>query len=150
MTYKHILVPIDDSPTSYAAIEHAKTLAQAFDSQVTIISVLSIDPMVGVDFYKVLPSITEYVLAAEKNAQEHLNEVQITFDNCGITTNTKIIRELSPAAGILTAADESSADLIIMGSHGRKGFKKFVLGSVAQEVLSLSTLPVMVIKNNPE
>lgn len=150
MTYKHILVPVDDSPISYAAIEHAETLAQAFGSQVTILSVLSVDPMVGVDFYKVLPSITEYVLAAEKNAQDHLNEIQVTLTNHGISTHTKIVREISTATGILNAADEISADMIVMGSHGRKGFKKFVLGSVAQEVLSLSTLPVMIVKNNTE
>ena len=79
MSYQNILVPVDDSPISYAAIEHAEKLAQAFGSHVTILSVLAIDPMIGVDFYKIAPSITEYILAAEKNAKGRLDDLHQTL-----------------------------------------------------------------------
>ncbi|SPL71459.1 universal stress protein [Acinetobacter stercoris] len=146
MSYQHILVPVDDSPISYAAVEHAEEIAKAFSAQVTIMSVVAIDPFVGVDFYKVAPSITEYVFEAEKNAENRLNEIKQTLENHGLQVNTKIIREVPTAIGISTVADEINADLIVMGSHGRSGFKKFVLGSVAQEVLSESRLPVLIVK----
>ena len=146
MSYQNILVPIDDSPISYAAVEHAEKIAQAFGSHITILSVLAVDPMIGVDFYKTIPSITEYILAAEKNAQGRLDDLQDTLLGHGIQVTTRIARDVSTATAILNVADEINTDLIVMGSHGRTGLKKLVLGSVAQEVLSRCPLPVMIVK----
>ncbi|ENV33103.1 universal stress protein [Acinetobacter gerneri] len=146
MPYQHILVPIDDSPIAYAAMEHAQDIAQAFDAQITLVSVVAIDPFVGVDFYKVAPSITDHIFEAEKNAEGRLQNLKQTLEQRGFVVNTRIIREVPPAIGIVTIADEVNADLIIMGSHGRSGIKKFILGSVAQEVLTQSRLPVLIVK----
>ena len=146
MSYQNILVAVDDSPISYAAVEHAEQLAKIMNSQVTVLSVLAVDPMIGVDFYKIAPSITEYVMAAEKNAQGRLDDIQQTLTQHGVQATTKIARESSTATAILKVAEEIQADLIIMGSHGHKGLKKWVLGSVAQEVLSSSHYPVLVVK----
>ena len=146
MSYQNILVAVDDSPISYAAVEHAEQLAKIMNSQVTVLSVLAVDPMIGVDFYKIAPSITEYVMAAEKNAQGRLDDIQQTLTQHGVHATTKIARESSTATAILKVAEEIQADLIIMGSHGHKGLKKWVLGSVAQEVLSNSHYPVLVVK----
>ena len=146
MSYQNILVAVDDSPISYAAVEHAERLAKILNSQITILSVLAVDPMLGVDFYKIAPSITEYVMAAEKNAQGRLDDIQQTLTQHGVQATTKIARESSTATAILKVAEEIQADLIIMGSHGHKGLKKWVLGSVAQEVLSSSHYPVLVVK----
>ncbi|MDV2438367.1 universal stress protein [Acinetobacter gerneri] len=146
MPYQHILVPIDDSPIAYAAMEHAQDIAQAFDAQITLVSVVAIDPFVGVDFYKVAPSITDHIFEAEKNAEGRLQDLKQTLEQRGFVVNTHIIREVPPAIGIVTIADEVNADLIIMGSHGRSGIKKFILGSVAQEVLTQSRLPVLIVK----
>ena len=146
MSYQHILVPVDDSPISYAAIEHAEKIAQAFGSEITVMCVLSVDPLRSVDFYKVAPAITQYVLEAEQNAQARLADIQQTFLNHGIKTNTCIVRSVPPATGILNVADEIHADMIIMGSHGRTGLKKLFLRSVAQEVLGSSHIPVLIVK----
>ena len=146
MSYQNILVPVDDSPISYAAVEHAEKIAQAFGSHITILSVLAVDPMIGVDFYKVAPSITEYILAAEKNAKGRLEDLHQTLSGHGIDVTTRIARDVSTSTAILAVADEINADLIVMGSHGRTGLKKLVLGSVAQEILSTCPLPVMIIK----
>ncbi len=146
MSYKNILVPVDDSPISYAAIEHAEKLAKTSGSKITILAVLSVDPIRSVDFYKVAPAITQYVLEAEENAKGLLLDIQQNLQNHGIDASTVILRSVPPATGILNLAEEIHADLIVMGSHGRRGFKKFILGSVAQEVLSLCTIPVLIIK----
>ena len=148
--YKHILVPIDDSPLATAAVEHALDLAQVFKSTVTIMSVVAIDPFVGVDFYKVAPSVTDHLLEAESNAQSHLDRVKFMFEELGIEVNTKILHEEKPAVGILNIADEVNADIIVMGSHGRSGIKKILLGSVAQQVMVNSHIPVMVVKSKEE
>ena len=146
MSYKHILIPVDDSPISYAAVEHAEKLAKAFGSKVTVMSVIALDPFTGVDFYKIAPAVTQYILEAEKNAEGRLKDIQDTLTHHGLSVDTKIIREMPTATGILNVADEINADLIVMGSHGRTGIKKFILGSVAQKVLTICPIPVLIIK----
>ena len=146
MSYKHILVAVDESPMSYAAVEQALELAKDLNSRVTLMSVIAVDPFVGFDFYKVAPAITDYFLHAEKVAQDRLAEVKLSFDRDEIEVDTKVIRGISPSEGIIHVADEVGADLILMGSHGRTGFKKMMLGSVAQNVLTQSPIPVLIVK----
>lgn len=146
MAYNHILVPVDDSDISSMTTEHALNFAKAFGSRVTVMSVVAIDPFVGVDFYKVAPAVTNHIMEAETNAQAHLEKLKQLFIDQGIDASVKIIREEPTPTGILNIADEVNADLIIMGSHGRSGLKKFVLGSVAQKVASESSIPVLIIK----
>jgi nucleotide-binding universal stress UspA family protein len=145
-TYQHILVAVDESPMAYAAVEQALSLAKALNSQVTVMSVIAIDPFVGVDFYKVAPAITDYFMQAEKNAKERLEDIKNSFVRDGIEVNTKLIHGVSPSQGIIQVADEVSADLVIMGSHGRTGIQKVMLGSVAQNVLTQSPIPVLIVK----
>ncbi|WP_446892972.1 universal stress protein [Acinetobacter sp. NS4_7] len=145
-TYKHLLVPVDESPMSYAAAEQALSLAKDLNCPVTIMSVIAVDPFVGVDFYKVAPAITDYFMQAEQNAQNRLAEIQQSFSREGISVDTKIIRGVAASEGIVQIADEIGADLIIMGSHGRTGVKKMLLGSVAQNVLTQSPVPVLIVK----
>ncbi|AVH48786.1 MULTISPECIES: universal stress protein [Acinetobacter] len=145
-TYKHLLVPVDESPMSYAAAEQALSLAKDLNCPVTIMSVIAVDPFVGVDFYKVAPAITDYFMQAEQNAQNRLAEIQQSFSREGISVDTKIIRGVAASEGIVQIANEIGADLIIMGSHGRTGVKKMMLGSVAQNVLTQSPVPVLIVK----
>ena len=145
-TYKHLLVPVDESPMSYAAAEQALSLAKDLNCPVTIMSVIAVDPFVGVDFYKVAPAITDYFMQAEQNAQNRLAEIQQSFSREGISVDTKIIRGVAASEGIVQIANEIGADLIIMGSHGRTGVKKMMLGSVAQNVLTQSPGPVLIVK----
>lgn len=145
-TYKHILIPVDESPISYAAVEQALTLAKDLNAEVTIMSAIAVDPFVGVDFYKVAPAVTDYFMKAEENAQLRLKDIEHLFVRDGIQVQSKIIRGVSAADGIISIADEVNADLIVMGSHGRTGFKKVMLGSVAQNVLTLSPIPVLIVK----
>lgn len=145
-TYKHILVPVDESPMSYAAAEQARSLAKELNCPVTIMSVIAVDPFVGVDFYKVAPAITDYFIQAEQNAQNRLAEIEQSFSREGIQVDTKIIRGVAASEGIIQIANEIGADLIIMGSHGHTGVKKMMLGSVAQNVLTQSPVPVLIVK----
>ncbi len=81
MLYKHILLAIDDSPISYAAVAHAEKLAIALNCKITVTSVIAVDPFKGVDFYKVAPAVTQYLMEAEQNALNRLKDVQETPAN---------------------------------------------------------------------
>jgi nucleotide-binding universal stress UspA family protein len=144
--YQHLLVAIDESPMSYAAAEHALELAKAFRSKVTLLSVIAVDPFKGVDFYKVAPAVTDYFLQAEQQALNLLGELKENFAREGIQVTTKIIHGIAPSEGILQAAQGSPTDLIIMGSHGRTGLQKLMLGSVAQNVLAQAPVPVLIVR----
>ncbi|WP_122898553.1 universal stress protein [Acinetobacter sp. B51(2017)] len=145
-SYQHILVAIDESPISYAAVEQAKCLAQDLQAKLTIMSVIAVDPFVGVDFYKVAPAITDYFMQAESHAQNRLNEIQANLARENLSAQVKLIRGVTPSEGIIHVADEVGADLIMMGSHGRTGLQKLMLGSVAQNVLTQSPIPVLIVK----
>lgn len=144
--YDHILVAIDESPISYAAAEHALELAAAFKSQVMLLSVIAVDPFIGVDFYKVAPAITEYFMKAEEHAIARLNDLKLSFERDGIQVNTKVVHGVSPSEGILNTVLSDDISVVLMGSHGRTGLEKAVLGSVAQNVVNKSAVPVFIIK----
>lgn len=145
-SYQHLLVAIDESPISYAAVEQAARLAQDLKAQITLMSVIAVDPFVGVDFYKVAPAITDYFLQAENTAQNRLDEIKASLERDALQVDIKLIRGVTPSEGILHVADEIGADLIMMGSHGRTGLQKLMLGSVAQNVLTQSPIPVLIVK----
>ena len=117
MSYQNILVAVDDSPISYAAVEHTLSLAKLSGAKVTVLSVVAVDPYVGVDFYQVVPAITDHFMQAEAHAKTQLQDIAQSFVRDGISVTTKIHH--GPASeGIIFVADEVGADLIIMGSHG--------------------------------
>ena len=147
MGYQHILVAVDDSPIAIAAADQTMILARALGSQVTIASVVVIDPLTSVSFYKSVPGITDYYMEAKAHAKNILAELGLKFTNLGIETHTKLLSGQSPSEAITKLADELNVDLIVVGSHGRTGFKKAFLGSMAQEILTSSHVPVLVVKH---
>ncbi|RXK47391.1 universal stress protein [Halorientalis pallida] len=140
---ERVLVPFDGSPLSQRALERA--LTKHPDDQITVLYV--IDPVLAV--YEVemkgLPAantwhdrITDWADEICAEATEYAGE-----HGCEITTATEIGR---PARTILAYADEYGIDHIIMGSHGREGVSRVVLGSVAERVLRQAPIPVTIVR----
>ncbi|MDM1758983.1 MULTISPECIES: universal stress protein [unclassified Acinetobacter] len=153
MTYQHILVPVDGSQISFAAAQQAISLAKAFNSQLTAICLVAEDPFSGADFYYNASMMKEYLEEANKNALKALDQVQqfaaaegVALTAEGVALTTEVVHGYVTAETIIDTAEKKNIDLIVMGSHGRKGFKKFFLGSFAQDVLNQTTLPVLIVK----
>lgn len=146
MAYQHILVPVDGSTTSLAAVKQAAEIAKKFNSKVTALCVLAVDPFVGVEFFDATEITKDYFAKAKAGAQETLDHAKELFAQEGVAVETKIAEGQVIYKEIINAADEVKADLVVIGSHGRKGLKKLILGSVAQGVLGESHLPVLIIK----
>jgi nucleotide-binding universal stress UspA family protein len=144
--FKHILVPADGSDNAHRAIDKAIALAKAFDSKVSVIYV--IDPYaftgVGTDFAY---GQAEYLSAATAEGNEALRVAKEAFEAAGIDSQTAVVEGHSIYKGILDSASRLGADLIVMGSHGRKGLEKLVLGSVTSQVLSHAHLPILVVRD---
>lgn len=143
--YKNILVPVDGSATANQAIENAAAIAHAFQGSIALVYV--IDPYaftgVGTDFAY---GQAEYLAAATAEGHGAIAAARGIFESRGIPVTTSVVEGHAVYKGILETAANINADLIVMGSHGRKGLEKLVLGSVAAQVLSHARLPVLIVR----
>lgn len=144
--FNHILVPVDGSATSQLAVGKAIGLSKAFGSRVTAIFVIDPYPFTGVgtDFAY---GQAEYLSAATAEANAAIKATKAQFEEAGVAVETSVVESHSAWRGIVQSAESLPADLIVMGSHGRSGLEKLVLGSVAQAVLSHTHLPVLVVRD---
>ena len=144
--FKHILVPVDGSPFAHQAVDKARAIACAFRSSVTLIHV--IDPYGfngrGADFPR---DQSDYLRAATEQANEAIGAARQVFEARGMSVKGSVVEGHSVYQAILEAAETLEADLVVMGSHGRRGLEKPVLGSVTAQVLSHAHLPVLVVRN---
>jgi len=144
--FKHILVPVDGSATSQLAVDKAIGLAKAFGSRVTTIFVIDPYPFTGVgtDFSY---GQAEYLSAATAEANAAIKAAKEQFEVAGVSVETSVVEAHATWRGVVQAAESAQADLIVMGSHGRSGLEKLVLGSVTQAVLSHTHLPMLVVRD---
>lgn len=144
--FKHILVPVDGSATAQLAIQKALGLANAFGSCVTAIYVINPYPFTGVgtDFAY---GQAEYLSAATAQANAAIKHAKSALEEAGVSVETSLIEAPATWRGIVQAAESVQADLIVMGSHGRSGLEKLLLGSVTQAVLTHTHLPVLVVRD---
>ena len=145
MTYQKILVAIDDSEISANVIQQAAQLAKALNSEITVVEVMALDPYLA-DTYIRLGQSNDLIERVRGYVQENLAKAEQKFEELGLTVATQVLEGFSIPQEIIGAAQNLGADLIIMGSHGRTGFKKFILGSVAQKVLGESHIPVLIVR----
>ena len=126
--FKHILVPVDGSETALFAVQKATALAKAFGSEVTAVYVIDPYPFTGVgaDFAY---GQDQYLSAASAEAKTALQAVADQFEGTGLKVNQRVEESSSASRGILDAAQAVGADLIVMGSHGRRGLEKLVLSN---------------------
>ena len=147
--YKHILVPVDGSTASMAAIDKAAGLARAYGVPVTAIFVIDPYPFTGVgaDFAY---GQDQYLNAARAEAGAAIEAANQRLQAAGVQVDSRVVESHAVWRGILEAAGAVGADLIVMGSHGRRGLEKLVLGSVAQSVLSHTKVNTLVVRDASE
>jgi nucleotide-binding universal stress UspA family protein len=142
--FERMLVPLDGSPRAEQALPVAARLARAAGGSVVLVQVVS----PPTDFGGVLapvPLLTEQVIEDDlAEATDYLKTVAESPTFGGIDT-TKVMFG-SPAQHILATAESRAADLIVLCSHGRTGFTRWVLGSVAHQLVHHSPVPVLVLR----
>lgn len=133
-TKKKILFPTDFSTASDAGLEQATALARGMDAELVILHVEEPAPVYIGDLYYGMPEPNTEAL---KKMLDEVVPMDLT------TTCSHLYVKGDPAAEILRVADQVHADLIVMGTHGRTGFKRALFGSVAEQVLRRAKCPVM-------
>lgn len=142
--FKTILVPIDGSQDSFAALEKAEVLAEALDSKLVILTVLT-DAKV-IEHYPGDFLTTDFKKAQALRGKQILEKAMHSVDIKGEVETT--VRVGWAAEEITKCADEKDVDLIVIGSRGLGGFSRTLLGSVSNKVLNMAKIPVLVNKVN--
>ena len=149
--YKKIMVPVDGSDTANAALQEAIKLARSESTGLRIIHVA--DSSAAVWDSEFTPIDLEQIRESVRSfARGVLEQAQRTAREAGIEAETRLIEMETPgqrvAKVIAEHAREWPADLIVIGTHGRRGIDHFLLGSVAEGVMRLSPVPVLLVRGH--
>jgi len=148
----NILVPLDGSPTSMEAADYAIMLSTLHHTQIVLLHVVNVAEFYSsLQFFEVKQPIEskEIIEEAKKEANKWFNSVKKKMEEkLGTQTKieTHIIISQSTVKSILDFAEEKNVDLIVVGTRGRSGIKKLLLGSTASGIVTYSSCPVIVVK----
>ena len=138
--YKKILVPTDGSEFAKKAQKHAMFLAEMSGAEIIAISVTENNFVNGLPLDDEVYQLNQIL---KEGSEENLKEFdKLNENNLKIT---HVIREGLPAKVILEVAKEEDIDLIVMGSSGKSGFDRFIMGSVADKVVNSAKCAVLVV-----
>jgi nucleotide-binding universal stress UspA family protein len=145
--YRKILIATDGSKSAGIALDHGLKLANATGAAVTIVYVTPMWSTLDVAHaaeHGARNPIGDYEATAAESAKIILDAAGAKASKAKVTAELSHIADKSPATGIVEAATDGGFDLIVMGTHGRRGVGRLLLGSQAAEVLTMSKVPVLV------
>ena len=143
--FKHILLATDGSASAEHAAKKTMELARIHGAHVTAAYVVDPYPYIGIG--EVNPMALQSYMTAAQTASTHVfTKLADQAAAAGVQLQVQLVENMQAARGIAQLADEVAADLIVIGSHGRNGIEKLMLGSVAAKVVALSSRPVLVIR----
>jgi nucleotide-binding universal stress UspA family protein len=138
--YDAILVPTDGSPAAERAVDHALELASTFDATVHALYV------VDAALYSSLEAgIDSVIEALEDDGEAAVEAVKSRCEAAGIGAETAVLVG-TVHRSIRDYVDEHDIDLVVMGTHGRQGIERFILGSVTERTVRLSDVPVLTVR----
>ncbi|MCB1961151.1 MAG: universal stress protein [Rhodocyclaceae bacterium] len=145
--YKHILVAVDDSPTSTRTIGEAVALAKGSNAELTIVH--AVDEALFSHFTRTTLGSRDAVQSALiKEGQAVLDGAVAIAQAAGATPKAQLLtsEHLSTSEQIVHAVKDLHADLLVVGSHGRRGVQRIFLGSVAERLLRKVTISAMIVR----
>ncbi len=143
--FKHILLATDGSAASEHAAQLAVGLARTHGARLTAVYVVDPYPYIGVGEINPMGYQAYTSAAQQQAAQAHaLVESLCTQGGAAVALQARLVEDVGAAAGIVQTAETEGADLIVVGSHGRSGIARLMLGSVSNKVVAESKVPVLV------
>ena len=140
---KKIVVATDFGPESDRAMQYAIELAKKFDAGLYVVHGFVIPAMPGPEAGLPLPP--DVITSMERAAKKGLDEVVTRYGKSGVPVEAHLKWE-DPRHAVVDAAKELKADLVVIGTHGRKGLKRALLGSVAESVVRFAPCPVLTVR----
>ena len=139
--YQRILVPTDGSAASDDAVEHALDLATVHGADVHAVYVVDTASAAGISMEATWEGVSDMLYREGGSA---LEEVERRGEERGVSVETAVV-EGSPAQQIVRYAEREGCDVVVMGTHGRGGLDRLLLGSVAEKVVRASSVPVLTV-----
>jgi nucleotide-binding universal stress UspA family protein len=148
--HKHILVPTDGSETAQRGVDYALALARDLGAKVTVLTITDPYSRDGItaraSWIRSDEQVNEFNRGQKEAADKVLKKVKADAGKMGVDIALLQVSEARPAEAILQTAAVRGAHLIVIGSHGRRGINRFLLGSQTAEVLAHAVVPVLVVK----
>ena len=143
--YRHILIASDGSELATKAVRQGVDLAQALKANVTILTITPPFPLPAYGSLPAGPLVDAFEKSTHDSATRALAEASEIARGKGVIYEAVHLKnELEVADAIINTATGKGCDLIVMASHGYRGVKRLLLGSVALHVLTASKLPVLI------
>jgi nucleotide-binding universal stress UspA family protein len=145
--FKKILIPTDGSPLSAQAANAGVCFARSTGAEVVALHVTQpFAATIGFDGMAAAYAITDedYEKASAEQSQRYLKQVIDRAGTAGVKASSRAVSNFNVADGIVQAGVDTGCDLIFIGSHGRSGLSRLLLGSVTAKVLSLAHVAVLV------
>jgi len=143
MIFKNILVPYDGTSFSNRAFQKALDIAKKDNSKITIFTVIEGEYSAIMGYSKINPQVIKKQQSA---AKKYIYKLESSAKNSGVSITVKIKQGTKIVKEILDFAKSKKFNLIVMGSHGRTGINKLILGSVSNGVVQQARCSVMVVK----
>ncbi|HET8719862.1 MAG TPA: universal stress protein [Candidatus Nitrosotenuis sp.] len=143
MAFKNILVPYDASEYSNRAFEKALEIAKKDGSKITVFTVIEGEYSAIMGYSKISSQVIE---KQKKAAMKHVHKLESAAKSVNVPIYPKIKQGSSIVDEIINLAKSQKSDLIVIGSHGRAGLKRFILGSVSNAVAQQAKCPVLIVK----
>jgi nucleotide-binding universal stress UspA family protein len=138
-----IVVPIDFSPSSRAAVESAADLAQHFGAAIHLVHVIPMFPATTMPDF--VPE-TKFTEEATKEAERHFAAVRADLTGRGIKVTSSVEVGDDVASSIMEAVEREKADLVVISTHGLTGWHPLFFGSIAEKVMKLVQCPVLLLR----
>jgi nucleotide-binding universal stress UspA family protein len=144
--YEKVLVPLDGSDLAERAVRHAQEIARGSGAEIVLLRAVNF-PMPVVPEAILVPD-GKWLDEAKKEAARYLDGIAAPLREAGMRVRT-LLDERAPADAILHVAAREEVDLIVMSTHGRGGFSRLLMGSVAESVFRATSRTVMLVKPEP-
>lgn len=145
--YQHVLISTDGSEIARKGVDHGLDLAKANGAKATIIAVIDTTfPYIAEAGGVGAPVYHEYASIQRDTAERILETAADQARGLGVDAETICVEDVPPAQAIVETAASRGCDVIAMSSHGRRGLRRMILGSVAAEVLATSPVPVLIVR----
>lgn len=146
--YQSILIPTDGSKTSDKAIEQGLALAKMSGGRVTFLHVLENPLTAGYATPESMPYAAQLYQDLKTSGENLLREAVDAAQAQGVSASSRLVEDADPVAAITEASKDH--DIIVMGTHGRRGFNRWMFGSVAEGALRRADKPFLLIRSNDE
>ena len=148
--YQRILVPVDGSPTSNAGLAEAIKLAKLTGARVRVLHVVDEMPLLlSGDGYAAMPG--DILTILKEAGQAVLEQARLTVQAADVPVDAALFDSLSGRLcdRVAQQAQEWGADVIVLGTHGRRGVGRMLMGSDAEQIVRTAMVPVLLVRGTP-